>query len=521
MHPGSKAARRAIAIWWRGLPMVLAALGNPFIEGDASAASGRLALTVVDRETGQPIACRMHLKNAAGRPYKPKNVPVWHDHFAFPGNITLELPLGEYSFELERGPEYVERSGRFTINRFADDSQEVDMRRFVDMSSYGWWSGDLDVRRPARDIELLMLADDLHVVPLVTWWNESDQWGGKPPSENLLVQFDRDRYYYRMAGGHARPGATLLFFNLSAPLKLARAAEEHPSPVVFADQAREHPEAWVDVTRPSWWDLPMLVAHDQVDSIQVAHSGLGRDTVIDDETGMKPRDRAVYPGVQGAGHWSQDVYFHLLNCGLRIPPSAGSGSGVAPNPVGYNRVYVHVDGQLTYEKWWESFRAGRVVVTNGPLLRPAVQGELPGHVFHAEQGAELEFEVGLTLSTREPISYVELIKNGQIEHSIRFDRYAETGRLPKLAFSQSGWFLVRAVTDLGNTYRFAMTGPYYVEIGYQPRISRRSAQFLLDWTYERARQIKLDDPAQQRVVLEYHRHARDFWQQRARRANAE
>src|SRR3990172_4401073 len=265
----------------------------------------------------------------------------------------------------------------------------------------------------------------------------------------------------------------------------------------------------------------MLVAHDQVDSIQVAHSGLGRDTVIDDETGMKPRDRAVYPGVQGAGHWSQDIYFHLLNCGLRIPPSAGSGSGVAPNPVGYNRVYVHVDGQLTYEKWWESFRAGRVVVTNGPLLRPAVQGELPGHVFHAEQGAELEFEVGLTLSTREPISYVELIKNGQIEHSIRFDRYAETGRLPKLAFSQSGWFLVRAVTDLGNTYRFAMTGPYYVEIGYQPRISRRSAQFLLDWTYERARQIKLDDPAQQRVVLEYHRHARDFWQQRARRANAE
>ncbi|HAK94366.1 MAG TPA: hypothetical protein DCM87_05035 [Planctomycetes bacterium] len=51
------------------------------------------------------------------------------------------------------------------------------------------------------------------------------------------------------------------------------------------------------------------------------------------------------------------------------PPSAGSASGVLPNPVGYNRVYVHVDGELTYAKWWEGLQAGRAFVTNGPLLR--------------------------------------------------------------------------------------------------------------------------------------------------------
>ncbi|MFH1267001.1 MAG: hypothetical protein ABIK89_14840, partial [Planctomycetota bacterium] len=69
--------------------------------------------------------------------------------------------------------------------------------------------------------------------------------------------------------------------------------------------------------------------------------------------------------------------------------------------------------------------------------------------------------------------------------------------------------------------RFAMTGPYYVEIGYQPRISKRSAQFLLDWVCQRARQIKLADPAQQREVLECHRRARDVWQERVDQANAE
>jgi len=520
MRSLSRAAKGGIAAWPIVLSIVLATVTDS-AAGRAWAASGQLELTVVDRETGQPIACRMHLRNAKGRPYMPRKVPAWHDHFVFAGTITLKLPLGEYFFELERGPEYVERSGRFTINRFADDSQEVDLKRFVDMSSHGWWSGDLDVRRPERDIELLMLAEDLHVVPLSTWWDDTDNWDGKPPSENLLVRFDGDRYYHRMAGAHARAGGTLLFFNLPGPLGLDQASEEYPPPTIYVDQAREHASAWVDVTRPYWWDVPMLVAHDQVDSIQVVHAGLARDQVIDDEAGGKPRDKARYPGVQGSGLWSQDIYFHLLNCGLRIPPSAGSGSGVAPNPVGYNRAYVHVDGEFTYEKWWEGLRAGRVVVTNGPLLRPTVRGQLPGHVFHADEGQELEFEVGLTLSTREPISYIELIKDGEVAHSVRFDKYAETGRLPKLAFTRSGWFLARAVTDLGKTYRFAMTGPYYVEIGYQPRISKRSAQFLLDWVYQRARQIKLADPAHQREVLELHRRVRDFWQERVDRANAE
>ena len=66
-----------------------------------------------------------------------------------------------------------------------------------------------------------------------------------------------------------------------------------------------------------------------------------------------------------------------------------------------------------------------------------------------------------------------------------------------------------------------MTGPYYVEMGYQRRISKQAAQFFLDWEYERARQIKLADPQQQSEVLQWHRQARDFWQDLVSKANAE
>ena len=81
---------------------------------------------------------------------------------------------------------------------------------------------------------------------------------------------------------------------------------------------------------------------------------------------------------------------------------------MAPNPVGYDRVYVHLDEEFSYDQWFEGLRAGRVMVTNGPLIRPNVEGEMPGHVFQADAGQEVDLEVGLTLSTRDKISYLEV-----------------------------------------------------------------------------------------------------------------
>ena len=486
------------------------------------AGSGQLEIKVTDRETGKPIPCRMHLKNLAGRPKFPSKGCFWDDHFIVPGKISLKLPTGAYTFEMERGPEYTVRSGQFVINNYADDAKDVDMHRFVDMSADGWWSGDLDVHRAPRDIETLMAAEDLHVASLVTWWNGHSEWAKLGRPQETLLRTDHDRYCQVMGGEQDRPGGRLLYLNLPAPLDLGDADAEFPPTARYLQQVRKYPGAWVDLSKPYWWDLPMLVALGQVDSIQVAHSNFCRKRVINEETGGKPRDAQLYAGkVTGNALWSQYVYFQLLNCGLRIPPSAGSGSGVTPNPVGYNRAYVHVEGDFTYQKWFEGLRAGRVTITNGPLMRPSVQGELPGHVFHGDNGSTLEFEIGLTLSVREPITYMEIIKDGKVEHEIRFAQYAASGKLPKLKFDRSGWFLVRAVTDLPNTYRFAMTGPYYVEIGYGQRISKRSVQFFVDWVMERARQIHLADAGERREVLAVHRQARDFWQSLLMRANAE
>jgi hypothetical protein len=492
------------------------------LAGPAEAANdGQLALTVVDRASGKPIACRMHLKNAAGRPRVPKKVPALDDHFVIPGQIVLKLPTGNYTFEIERGPEYKIVTGHFTIANFADDAKQVELERGVDLAAEGWWSGDLDVHRPVKDIELLMQSEDLHVTPLLTLGNDPGAGSAASLPKELLARWPEDRLCHFLGAQQVRPGGTLSYFNLSTPLKLGPSNSDYPPILQVLERVRAQPGTWVEASKPFWWDVPMLVALGQLDSIQVAHSHFGRTKSIAHEANGKPRDVKRFPGAFGNALWSQEIYFHLLNCGLRIPPTAGSGSGLTSNPVGYNRVYVHVEGDLTYEKWWEGLRAGRVMVTNGPLLRPTVRGELPGHTFHIEKGKTEEFELGLTLSIREPVRYLEIIKNGHVVDEIRFEDYRQTGKLPKIRFDSSGWFLLRVVSEESKTYRFGMTGPYFVEAGYGPRISKASAQFFLDWVMERARQIQIEDPQQRREVLELHRKARDFWQNLVQKANAE
>ena len=78
-------------------------------------ADAPLELTAFDKATGQPVACRVHLKDSQGKPVLAPPLPAWKDHFVIPGPTTITLPPGKYSYEIERGPEYFMRSGEFAL----------------------------------------------------------------------------------------------------------------------------------------------------------------------------------------------------------------------------------------------------------------------------------------------------------------------------------------------------------------------------------------------------------------------
>jgi hypothetical protein len=485
---------------------------------DSGPETGRIEIVV--REGGKAVPCRIHLYDAAGKTPKVTGGPTWNDHVFCNVGATLELPAGEYRYEIERGPEFTSVAGDLNVAAGGTTKLTDEVARITELKAHGWWSGELHVHRPVEDVSLLMRAEDLHVAPVITWWNNRNVWSDRAPPKELLVRFDGDRYYHVMSGEDEREGGALLYFGLKEPLAIATTDREFPSPMRFLREARRQEHVHVDIEKPFWWDVPVWLASGQVDTLGIANNHMCRSTVYPSEAWGKPRDTARLPAPLGNGYWTQEIYYHVLNCGLRIPPSAGSASGVLPNPVGYNRVYVHLDGDLTYDKWFAGLRAGRTFVTNGPLLRVRAGEQLPGHVFTAPQQVDLEL-TGV-LEGRDKVSQLEIIRDGRIERQVAAAEFAKSGSLGKLTFNTSGWFLVRAIAENPKTFRFGSTGPWYVEIGESMRrVSRKSAQFFLDWTDERMQRIKVNDPAQREEVLEPHRRAREFWADLVERANAE
>ena len=64
-----------------------------------------------------------------------------------------------------------------------------------------------------------------------------------------------------------------------------------------------------------------------------------------------------------------DLWYALLNCGIRLPASTGSDWFVCSS----NRVYVTVE-EFSYRSWLAGLAAGRTFITNGPVPAPGGRG---------------------------------------------------------------------------------------------------------------------------------------------------
>lgn len=515
---------RAGAFW---LSLLLAALLAP--TSLAAKYDGTLSLSVVDEQTGKPLAVRMRLHDGRGRPVRVRSKgSVAHgDYLSFDGEVILQLRRGKYRFDIEAGPEFHTRQGNFTIDRHAEDAKSVSITRIVNMQKEGWWAGDLDVQHRSDHMRLLMRAEHVDFAPVLTQRNVQGKCKtfkdrSRTPASELTPPL-----FGPWATLDRRRGGGLLLFGSAAGIDLCDLPADGSS-LSVVQRAHDAGGPIVALT-PFAWDLPLWLASGQLDAIQIIHRHALADGVVDNEAWGRPRDKTFFPGKLGNGRWSEAIYQHVLNCGLRVPPAAGSGSGTNKNPIGTGRVYAYCGDQFSREHWWQALRGGRVVVTNGPLLRVNVEGHPPGHLFQLDQDRQRagpshvsqsrEFQIGLKLSfyTKSPVDYLEIVKNGHVVYEVRLDELVKRqGRLPALKFDDSGWFLVRAITANSQTYQFASTGPYYVESNYGPRISRTSVQFFLDWLDEAAKKFAGNQAVQTDIAA-----ARPFWQDLLKRANAE
>ena len=272
--------------------------------------------------------------------------------------------------------------------------------------------------------------------------------------------------------------AGLLVFGLAKPLDT-----EHKTSLEILREAKQL-GGHVVARTPYAWDLPVWLASGELDAIELIHHHALRDGVVDNEDDGRPRDKSFFPGrTRQRPLVGSDL---LSRAQLRPADSAGRRQRLGhQRQPGRHEPRVRLLRRRVLARA-RGGKASKRAACSSPTARCCgrlVEGQPPGYVFPLDgrrtADARDRPQSGHARAGRVSADHQE--RRGRAEV-----RLAELAKIAKAScrrstFDDSGWFLVRAVTSNAKNYQFASSGPYYVEQAGQPRVSRASVQFFLDW----------------------------------------
>jgi hypothetical protein len=458
------------------------------------ALAANLHIEIAD-EHGAPIWTRLEVRDSGGKMYQPKvsihetmnktrgGKPFYLGSFIVNGSADLDVPEAHYTVIAEHGLEFerIEREVK------APASVRITLKPWIRMRDKGWWSGDMHVHHSLQDAPGIAQAEDLNFTVLVNR-GKQDLMKHWPPE---AIEKVSDKYWISLRNAEdERHGGSWIFNNLHDPLVLGREGGWYPQGLDYTRQSKAQ-RAWFDIDMPFWWEVPVMVALGEPDSIDILHNQFMQYGIDQSEYWGKPRDRNEFPGRQGFVDYSMQLYYRYLNLGYRIPPSAGTGTGVMPSPAGYDRVYSKIDGPFTVEKWYQAIRDGRSFVTNGPML-----------FVTCKNGT-----IDVKTQAREPVDRIELIANGQI---------VEKAAGPNARFhidkEKYSWCAVRCFLKTPDNIRLAHSTPIYLNGASDD--ARQDAAYFVSWLNELIAQTdakRFENEQQRESVLAIYRQALEIY----------
>jgi peptidoglycan/xylan/chitin deacetylase (PgdA/CDA1 family) len=472
---------------------------------------------VVDDGSGKPLPARLYIHDADGIWHFPKsafalgsavryerrnwiNTNVVEMHTMLSAHpFRVELLPGRYSFTVERGKEFFPETREVMVEQGLSKLL-FRLRRWVNMAERGWFSGDTHVHRDPAELPGTMLAEDVNVaLPLLDWTTVStvapsagersyqeDYGDGPVRIDAAHVWHPRNTEYeiFRTGNTNHTLGALLILNH--------RTRFERP---VFplrdiAEKARAE-GALLDLEKHNWpWSLA-LVPLLKVDLFELANNhhwkaeyaiknwavpapawmelaGTGTDT---------ERDWTLY-GFQ--------TYYALLNCGFRLRPAAGTANGVHPVPLGFSRVYVHLEGPFDFDAWMRGLAAGRSFVTTGPMMLAKVDEQWPGTIL-AVTNQSKDYALDCTVWSEQPLEGIELVVNGVVTNRFTPQNKKTTAGSFETVVSSTfrpqttSWLAWRCFEQRpGDRFRFAHTAPWHFEVrGQSLRPRRIEAEWLV------------------------------------------
>jgi peptidoglycan/xylan/chitin deacetylase (PgdA/CDA1 family) len=508
---------------------------------------------IVDDASGNPLPARLYIRSANGTWHFPKsafargsavryerrsgfNTDSVEMHTTLSAHpFRVELLPGRYTFIVERGKEFFPETREVMIERGLP-KLTFRLRRWVNMAERGWFSGDTHNHRAPDDLPNVMLAEDVNVgLPMVDWTTSSTiaptasgrgfqgNFGNAPSQiDGTHVWHPRNTEYeiFRTGASNHTLGALLI-------LNHRTRFDQPVFPLREIARKARAEGALLDLEKHNWpWSLA-LVPLLKVDLFELANNHHW-------QTDYGVKGWAVPAGewmaLAGSGtdterDWTLygfQTYYALLNCGFRLRPAAGTANGVHPVPLGFGRVYVHLDEPFTFDGWMRALDAGRSFVTTGPMILAQVDNQWPGSTFQTTNQSK-PYQLDCAILGEQPLESVELVSNGLIiqrfepQNKKTIAGSFETRLSATFTPKGTSWLAWRCFEKRpGGRFRFAHTAPWHFEVPDQPLRPRRAE---INWLVARVKEeIARSQAIAPESLIEDYRYALEIYEQLARTA---
>jgi len=452
-----------------------------------AATTATLHCTIVDAASGAPIAARCRIIDMFGTNRYP---PLWTcfyraaagGYFYSSGSFSCLVPAGKLVLTVKRGFEYREIVDSVTVR--ADTSIVVGLARMISMDTLGWYGGDAHVHINHVGGYYVLHPEDAHLMA---------------SAEGLsIVNCLDDDYYFTGAPA-----------TCSTPDCWVYMSEEMRSSS-WGHMGLLGLRRVVPPLSSIWWPMTMDIAdsvHAQQGALVVsAHpvssdnftqveswpgNGIARELPVDCVAHrIDAVDVMSYSNCHNGGI-ELDTWYRLLNCGFRLPASAGTDAAMNrldSSPLGGFRSYARIAGDVVSPAaWFEALAAGRTFVTNGPLItRFEIGGLASGDSCRfAGPGAVVSGEI--SVRSVYAISRVEIVRNGAVAATLNIDPPRGTVDTSfSVSLFESSWVAARVYGDkrgwiTAGNFLFAHTSPVYFTVGGRRVLVRDDAEFICQY----------------------------------------
>ena len=450
----------------------------------------RLTGEILDEVTGERIEARVQVLDSSGAFVHPPDailkvgsgMPFFYSNGAFQVDVTR----GVAQVTVERGTEYAPVQIALDVPAQGTVATEIAMKRWSDLADTGWHPGNTHIHyderegRPDERLRLDPRIEDLRMtaVSILKRWDLGYATNKYPVG--MLTQFSSAHHYVQCGQENRHNDEPRSIGYGHVMLLNIRNMVEPVSRGVL-----------VDAFDPDYPPLSYACddARRQGGVVIWCHNGRGMEAPVAAALGKLDAFNLFDP------YWSDpeyDIYYRMLNAGLRLPASTGSDWFICSA----NRVYIYTGGPFDYQSWVEGLKGGRTFITNGPALFLTVQGEAPGSQIEAKPGERLSALV--RWQSHYPIKQVQLLYNGKAVAQEMFDEGSTGGQLEsEVTVSSDGWLAARLSSDARDSFFqpvFAHTSPVYVKAGVDGPEKKAAAAWFdktiedsLEWVRARGR----------------------------------